>query len=391
MASETARRPRHKLRVPRARRGDVRILAGTRKGAFVVHGDAERRRFTVDPDPWHLGSTVFHVAPDPRAKDGSRVLAALRTPDGVPTVVHSDDGGARWQESAAPPRFSEETGGSAGPSRFDRAVNQVFWLTPGHRLRPGSWFAGTSPQGLFHTDDHGRTWEPVLGLHHHPSFDAWTRPDEQRTPDGAKLHSILVDPRDADHLYVALSAGVVLESRDGGLGWAPVGELPEGAGSPHALAFAPTDPDLLWLQARGGVYRCELDEGEVWERAGPRADDGTWLDAGFPVATHPADPDAAFLVPMDASDAWSRTSPGGRPAVFRTRDRGATWQRIERGFPKAPSWWTVKRQCLAVDGHDPLGVYFGTSSGEIWGSRDEGSSFFQVARGLPHIYSLEVG
>lgn len=393
MAQDAPPLPKHKLRVPRARRGPFRVFVGTRKGAFTIQVDARRRSFEPE-EPCHLGWTCFHVVPDPR--QSSTVLAAATSPEGRPTVLVSTDGGRSWTESYEPPRFAEEETEGERPDGegFLREVSQVFWLSPGHPWQPGTWYAGTSPHGLFVSRDNGLTWAPIQGLHGHPDFDRWTSPDTDRTPDGPKLHSVLVDPRDPDHLYAALSSGGVLETSDGGETWAALPpEIPGVLSDPHSLAMAPTNPDRLWMQSHGGVFRFDADLDRVWHRVGQRAEGAgdERDDAGFPIVVHPADPDCAWTFPMDGSEAWTRMPPGGRPAVRRTVDGGRSWEDQAKGLPKDGAWWTVKRQCMAVDGCDPLGIVFGTSTGEVWASMDEGRKWSLVARGLPHVYSVEIG
>jgi hypothetical protein len=164
--------------------------------------------------------------------------------------------------------------------------------------------------------------------------------------------------------------------------------LPEFGQDTHCLQIQPAAPEVLYQQNHCGIYRLERP-GEEWERIGDNmpAEVG---DIGFPIALHPRDPAMAWVFPMDGSDVWPRTSPGGRPAVFRTHDAGRSWTRQDAGMPAGQAWLTVKRQAMCVDGEDRLGVYFGTTSGEVWGSRDEGESWSCLARHLPHIYSLEV-
>lgn len=387
--------PKHKLRVPRARRGAMRLWVGTRKGLFSIDVDEAREDF-AEPEPHWIGATVFHAVADPRDRDA--VVAALRTPSGVPTVVTSRDGGRSWAECAESPRFAVDhpvevnaaEGATAPGIWWERTVNQVFWLTPGHASEYGTWYAGSSPQGLFRSEDQGITWEPMEGLHGHPEFDEWTAAGSDETPDGPKLHSVVIDPRDADHLVLAMSTGGVLESFDAGVTWERLdgGLIGPEAREPYALAMGVTNPDRLWMQSHFGVYRMDLEE-RIWQRVGDSQ--GERPDAGFPIAVHPADPDIAWTVPMDGSEAWTRMPKDGRPTVRKTTDGGQTWTSHSAGFPKERCWWTVKRQCLAVDGYDPLGVYIGTSTGEIWFSRDEGENWRCVARGLPHIYSVEVG
>jgi photosystem II stability/assembly factor-like uncharacterized protein len=282
-------------------------------------------------------------------------------------------------------------------------VNHVFWLTPGHASEPGVWYAGTSPQGLFRSDDHGETWAPVAGFNDHPDQKEWVHGDQDQTPDGGKTHSVLVDPRDPARLYVGLSGGGFFTSNDRGATWAPLNSgvamdfapaLPDGAEypfghDPHCVVVCPTRPDRLWRQDHCGAYRIDRDRADRWERVGKNlpAEVG---DIGFPIATHPRDPDTAWVVPMDGTSVWPRTSPGGKPAVFRTRDAGASWERLAKGFPAEQAWWTVLRQAFAIDARDSVGLYFGTTSGELWASDDEGASFFEIARHLPLVYAVTV-
>jgi hypothetical protein len=385
-----APRPKHKLPVARPRRGAVTLLLGTRKGAFQLKSDAERSSWTLS-EPWFLGSVVHHVVLDPRDKE--TVLAAARTGHLGPTIFRSEDKGRTWKESRKPPAFDPAPEGLA-----ERTVNHTFWLTPGHENEPGSWYAGTSPQGLFKSTTGGRTWKPVNGFNQHADLDRWTGGAQDGTPDGPKLHSILVDPRDAKHLYVALSSGGVFESTDGGKAWAPLnagcdadflpGPPPEFGQDPHCVVLAPSNPDRLWQQNHCGIYRMDREEGR-WHRVGGTlpAEVG---DIGFPLIVSPFDPDTVWVFPMDGTDVWPRTAPGGAPAVWRTTDGGGRWERLDRGFPGSQAWWTVKRQCLAQDMHDPLGLYLGTTSGEVWGSINHGRSWKCLARHLPHIYSVEV-
>ena len=191
----------------------VKILVGTRKGLFIVAGAEDRSAWTLH-GPGFLGHIIQHAMVDPR--DGETLLVAAKTGHLGPTVFRSRDLGRTWAESSRPPAF--RSGDAHG-----RAVRSVFWLTPGPADEPGSWYAGASPQGLFRSDDDGDTWEPVDGWNDHPQWGDWAEwPDVEGTPDGSMLHSVNVDPRDRDHLYIGLSGGGVFESTDGGKGWAPL-------------------------------------------------------------------------------------------------------------------------------------------------------------------------
>jgi photosystem II stability/assembly factor-like uncharacterized protein len=362
------------------------LLIGTRKGAWILTSDDARAAWSCD-EPQFLGHICHHVVLDPR--DRRTLLLATRTGHLGPTVMRSDDLGKTWAEASKPPAFT--TG-----ERLERSVRAVFWLSPGHVEEPGCWYAGASPQGLFRTEDGGDTWAPVSGWNDHPMWETWAEWPEEGTPDGSMLHSVIVDPRDATHLYIGLSGGGVFESTDGGNDWKPLNEgsvadflpdpEPEFGHDPHCVRLHPLRPDRLYQQNHCGIYRMERGDGR-WIRIGdnmPR-DVG---DIGFPIELHPRDPDAAWVFPMDGTDVWPRTSPDGRPAAYVTRDAGATWTRLDAGLPEH-GWLTVKRQAMTVDDRDPVGVYFGTTSGEVWGSADEGATWTPIVQHLPEIYSVE--
>lgn len=365
------------------------LLVATRKGAWLFHSDPERRHWRVD-GPHFLGHSFHHLVLDPR--DGRTLLAAARTGHLGPTLFRSTDLGHSWQEATRPPAFAPAPAGQQG-----RAVDHSFWLTPGHASEPGVWYAGTSPQGLFRSEDGGDTWAPASTLNDDPQYRAWMGSAQDGTPDGPKLHSIIVDPRDPAHLYIAMSGGGVHESTDRGHSFRPlVGGLQVVEGfdptditfhDPHCVRLCPSNPDRLYQQNHCGIYRIDRPS-DTWQRIG-RAMPAAVGDIGFPMVVHPRDADCAWVFPMDGTDVWPRTSPGGKPAVYGTQDAGASWQRLDQGLPAEQAWWTVKRQAMTADSHDPLGLYFGTSSGELWMSRDEGRQWECLARHLPEIYALE--
>ncbi len=340
-----------------------------------------------------LGHIAHHAVLDPRNR--TRLVLAARTGHLGPTVFHSDDLGATWTEATRPPAF--RTG-----EAYERSLQAVFWLTPGHPEEPDSWYAGGSPQGLFRSDDGGATWDPVDGWNDHPMWATWAEWPSPQTPDGSMLHSINVDPRDPAHLYIALSSGGVFESPDGGLDWKPLNRGcqalfhpdpdPEFGHDPHCVRLHPAMPDRLYQQNHCGIYRMDrLDDAENGENRWVRIGDNMPTevgDIGFPIELHPRDPDTAWVFPMDGTDVWPRTSPDGRPCVYVTRDGGQSWTRGDAGLPHR-GWLTVKRQAMTTDDGAPVGVYFGTTGGEVWASRDEGASWQCIATHLPEIYSVE--
>ena len=374
------------------------ILVATRKGAWFFHGDVRRKTWKAD-GPHFLGHTISHVQLDPR--DGRTLLAAAKTGHLGPTIFRSTNLGRTWKEARQPPAFANDA--AAVPAR---SVDHTFWLTPGHASERDTWYAGTSPQGLFRSADGGVSWQPLPAVNDDPQLREWMGTVQDGTPDGPKLHSVIVDPRDASHLYFAMSGGGVHESRDAGRTWATLIsglEVVEGfdAGSvtfhdPHCVRLCPGNPDRLYQQNHCGIYRLDRSAGtpgrpsrDTWLRIGRKMPRRVG-DIGFPMVVHPRDADTAWVFPMDGTTVWPRTSPDGRPAAYVTRNAGRTWQRLDQGLPESQAWWTLKRQAMTVDTQAAPALYLGTTSGELWIGRDEGARWSNIARHLPEIYAVEV-
>ena len=332
-----------RTRAPAARARRVLLLVATRKGAWLYHGDLARKTWRAD-GPHFLGHVVSQLALDPR--DGRTLLAAAKTGHLGPTVFRSTDRGRSWKEAARPPAFAKAAEGEKG-----RSVDHTFWLAPASAAEPGVWYAGTSPQGLFRSEDGGLSWAPFSSINDDAQFRKWMGTVQDGTPDGPKLHSIIVDPRDPAHLYFGMSGGGVHESTDGGQNWTPLLQgldVVEGFDradpsfhDPHCVRMCPSNPDRLYQQNHCGIYRLDRSS-DSWVRIG-RSMPKRVGDIGFPLVVHPRDDNTLWVFPMDGTTVWPRTSPGGKPAVYATRNGGKTWQRLDAGLPREQAWWTVKR------------------------------------------------
>ncbi len=366
----------------------VLLLVATRKGAWLYHGDVARKTWRAD-GPHFLGQIISHMLLDPR--DGRTLLAAAKTGHLGPTIFRSTDFGRSWKEAAQPPAFSTVSDGKG------RTVDHTFWLAPGHADEADVWYAGTSPQGLFRSTDGGVTWAPFSSINDDPQYRKWMGSAQDGTPDGPKVHSIIVDPRDTQHMYFAMSGGGVHETVDAGRTFTPIMkglDVVEGFDrsdytfhDPHCIRLCPSNPDRLYQQNHCGIYRLDRPSDE-WVNIGKSMPKEVG-DIGFPMVVHPRDANTAWVFPMDGTRVWPRTSPGGKPAAYVTRDAGQSWQRLDAGMPKDQAWWTVKRQAMTADRHDPVGLYFGTTSGELWMSGNEGAQWTCIARHLPEIYAVE--
>jgi len=367
----------------------VVVLVATRKGAWLYRGDPARKSWRAD-GPHFLGHIINHLVLDPR--DKRTLLAAAKTGHLGPTVFRSTDMGKSWKEAAKPPAFPKVPEGTKG-----RTVDHTFWLTPASASEPNVWYAGTSPQGLFRSEDGGVTWEPFSTVNDDPQYRVWMGSVQDGTPDGPKMHSVIVDPRDPKHLYFGMSGGGVHETLDGGRTWTPLVkgmEVVEGFDpaniafhDPHCVRLCPSNPDRLYQQNHCGIYRLDRPSSE-WVRVG-RKMPAKVGDIGFPMVVHPRDDNTVWVFPMDGQTVWPRTSPEGVPSAYGTHNGGKTWQQLSSGLPAGQAWWTVKRQAMTADAQDPVGLYFGTTSGELWMSRDEGKKWAPIASHLPEIYAVE--
>lgn len=365
----------------------VKLLVGTRKGAWILKSDGRRKDWSYSK-PILFGCDINHFVANPYNQ--KIMIIAAKTGHLGPTVYRSSDGGKTFTEASKPPAFPKSDDPKA------KAVERVFCITPGHETEPGVWYAGTSPAGLFRSEDNGDTWAPVSGFNDNPMNAKWT--EFGATPDGQFLHSVSIDPRDENHMYLGISIGGVFETTDQGGTWHPLNKgveadfLPDATAEyghdPHCIIISPKNPDRLYQQNHCGFYTIERP-GDRWERVGLKMPKQIG-DIGFPVITHPDDDKKAWVFPMDGTTVWPRTSPEGKPAVYSTKNAGKSWTRLDKGMPKDSAWWTVYRQGLTNDNQAELGIYFGTSSGEIWGTRNEGDTWNCFARHLPKIQSLSV-
>jgi photosystem II stability/assembly factor-like uncharacterized protein len=347
----------------------VVALVGTAKGLFLLSGDDERRSWTAD-GPLLAGWGVYHAVVDPR--DGTIFAAANHMVYG-PTVQRSTDGGQTW-------RRSRKIG---LPEGSGMTLNATWHVEPGLPSEPGTLYLGGDPGVLFRSDDGGESWVPNRGLLEHPSRAGWLP-----GAGGMTLHSIQIDPRDARRVYVGITTAGVFRSEDAGESWAPhnrnvlaeyLGQpYPDTGQCPHKLLLHPARPDRLWQQNHCGVYVSD-DRGDSWERV-----DGNGLPSGFgfSLALDPGDADTAFVIPEKSFEYHYSDQ---RLAVYRTRDRGGTWEAMTDGLPH-PAWAAVLREALASDADS---VYFGTQSGSFF-ALAPGDRWIEGARHLPPILSVEV-
>ena len=353
--------------------GDAEVLVGTTKGLFVLRG---KRGGAMEIAARHFpGVTVEYATRDPRT---GVYLASVTNAHFGPRVWITKDVDGEW----------EQTSGPTFPSDVGEAVERIWVITPGEG--EGVLWAGVAPAALFRSDDGGRTWELNRPLWDHPSRKDW-----QPGAGGMCLHSICPWPGEPDRLALGISAAGVWLTEDGGASWRRGVEgivaryLPEEAREGaadlcvHNMHRAPLQPERLWMQFHGGVYRSD-DAGESWNDVGSAA--GLPSDFGFPMVIDPAEPSRAFVIPLTAD--VDRVTPEGKLRVFETRDEGTTWIARADGLPQSDTYLTILRQAFAHDGREPLGLYFGDKSGTVYGSADAGATWTTVAERLPSIVSV---
>jgi photosystem II stability/assembly factor-like uncharacterized protein len=356
--------------------GDVLLLVGTTKGAFLL-GSRDRRSWKP-AGPYFPGHSVYALAWDGR-RGRHRLWASTSSEHWGALLRWSDDLGRSWTKpETATLRFPEETG---------LALQQIWQIRPGRDDEPDVLYCGVAPASLFESRDAGKTWSLVRGLHDHPH-----RPQWQPGFGGLCLHTILPHPTDRRRLLVAISTGGIYRTEDGGRSFQVSNrgiraeflpdKHPEFGQCVHKVVQHPKTPERFFLQNHWGLYRSD-DGGRSWKDIA----NGVPSDFGFAMAVHPRDPDTVFIVPIE-SDGF-RCTPEGRLRVYRTRNAGRSWEALTRGLPQKDAWETVLRDGLATDTRDPAGVYFGTRSGKLFASRDGGTSWKAILEGLPPIVCVK--
>ncbi|MFB8169045.1 WD40/YVTN/BNR-like repeat-containing protein [Kitasatospora purpeofusca] len=353
---------------------EVLLAVGTEKGLFL--GRSRDRLDWEFSGPHFRMNAIYSVAADRR--DGrTRLLVGADSSHWGPSVWRSDDLGASWSEPSTPAvRFPEHTGAS---------LTRVWQLQPAGPEAPGVVYAGTEPAALFRSADGGETFTLVESLWDHPQRTEWGA-----GYGGQGLHTVLCDPRDPERLLVAVSSGGVYRSKDGGGSWEPSNtglraeffpeenQYPEFGQCVHKIARDAVNPDRLYLQNHGGVYRSD-DGGASWRSIA----DGLPADFGFAIAAHPHRADTAYVFPLGGAD--DRIPPGRHCRVFRTDDGGDSWQALAEGLPGEDHYGVVLRDALRTDDLAPAGIYFGTRTGEVYASNDEGAHWSPVLSHLPDV------
>jgi serine/threonine protein kinase len=356
-------------------RGDVLLLVGTTKGAFLLRSNRRRSRWDI-AGPYFHGHAVYAMAYDGRG-DRHRLWASTQNYWGT-FLRSSDDFGRSWTSPLeANVKFPPECGTSL------KNIWQISLSGDDQDLM----YCGVEPAALFESRDSGESWSLVRGLFDHPHRPRWLPGNG-----GLALHTIVQDPVNPRRMYVAISAGGVYRTDDGGRSWDASNRgirvvfqperYPEFGQCVHKIVLHPAHPERLFLQNHWGLYRSD-DGAESWQDIAV----GVPSDFGFAMAMHPHDPDCVYIVPVESDE--FRCAPDGRLRVYRTRNAGASWEPLSRGLPQKGAYETVLRDAMAADELDPAGIYFGTRSGQIFGSNDEGKSWKCLIAGLPPVVCVK--
>jgi photosystem II stability/assembly factor-like uncharacterized protein len=363
----------------------VRLLVGTRKGAFVLSSDGKRERWAVS-GPHFAGWEVYHVKGSPA--DPDRLYASQSSGWSGQVIQRSDDGGVTWEPVGNKFAYDGVPGthqwydGTPHPWEFER----VWHLEPSLN-DPDTVYAGVEDAGLFRSTDGGRQWQELPALRGHKSGPSW-----QPGAGGMCLHTIILDPATPGRMFAAISAAGAFRSDDAGQTWRPInhGLHSEGIPDPdaevghcvHRLAMHPSRPSVLYMQKHWDVMRSD-DAGESWHEVSGNLP----TDFGFPIDVHAHEPDTIYVVPI-TSDA-EHFPPEGKLRVYRSRTGGEEWEALTNGLPQEHCYVNVLRDAMTVDTLDSCGVYFGTTGGQVYASADAGDSWAPIVRDLPAVLSVE--
>jgi len=350
-------------------------LIGTRKGLFTLESDGDRRDWKLS-GPLCESWPVYHAVFD---QDAGTIYAAAASEWHGQAIWRSSDLGETWALSSEGLNFGE---GDAPK------VSKVSTLAASH----GRVLVGVEAPGIFESRDGGETWSLLSTLAGEPGSSRWNDPASQ-PPGHLGISALMTDADDASRFWAIVQGVGIFETADGGTSWTPRNEglrrdwpappEPEVGFCVHRLVRSPVDGDRMYQQNHVGVHRSD-DAGQSWTEI----TDGLPSEFGFAAATHPHDRDTFYVIPLDPGHA--RCMPEGQAAVWRTRDAGASWQKLTRGLPQEHAHLGVLRAAMTIDGYDVPGLYFGTSTGQVFASADEGESWAEIADHLPPIWSVEV-
>jgi photosystem II stability/assembly factor-like uncharacterized protein len=363
----------------------IRLLVGTRKGAFVLTSDGTRKAWDVS-GPHFGGWEIYHLKGSPA--DPNRLYASQSSGWFGQVIQRSSDGGRTWETMGNKFAYEGATGthlwydGTPHPWEFAR----VWHLEPS-LTNPDHVYAGVEDAALFRSTDGGQTWSELPGLRTHPSAGVW-----QPGAGGMCLHTILLDPATPGRMFIAISAAGTFRSDDGGTTWRPInrGLRSEQIPNPtaevghcvHRIALHRSRPSTLFMQKHWDVMRSD-DAGETWREVSGNLP----TDFGFPIDVHAHEPETIYVVPIKSDS--EHYPPEGKLRVYRSRSGGNEWEALTKGLPQRDCYVNVLRDSMAVDTLDPCGVYFGTTGGQVYGSADAGDSWAPIVQHLPSVVSVE--
>jgi len=356
--------------------GSPLVQVGTTKGMFLFTSDKARKTWRMS-GPHFPGHIVYASAYDGRAGRHRLWMASFHWAYGV-TLRHSDDFGATWSDPTETPiKFPEDTGA---------ALKQIWQIAPGPANQPDTIYCGVEPAALFVSHDAGSSWSLVRGLWEHPHRANWNPGNG-----GLCMHTVLPHPTDSNKIIIAVSAAGVYRTEDGGKTWQVSNKgiradfnpekYPEFGQCVHKIDRHPSRPATLFLQNHGGLYRSD-DEGASWREIA----NGVPSDFGFSMVVNPNEPETAYIFPLEQN---MRCGPDGKVRVYRTTNGGKKWEAMTRGLPQKDTYETVLRDAMCADSLKPAGIYFGTRSGKVFASNNDGTSWQQIAEGLPPITSVK--
>ncbi len=364
----------------------VRVLVGTRKGAFVLTADGSRSNWAVS-GPHFAGWEIYHMNASPA--DPNRLYASQSSGWFGQIIQRSDDGGANWAPVGnrfaydGVPGTHQWYDGTPHPWEFAR----VWHLEPSIH-DPDLVFAGVEDAALFRSTDGGHNWTELSGLRGHSTGSTW-----QPGAGGMCLHTILLSPTDPQRIFVAISAAGAFRTDDGGTTWKPINRGLKSDGLPdpdaevghcvHRLAMHPSRPDVLYMQKHWDVMRSD-DAGNSWHEVSGNLP----TDFGFAIDVHAHEPETIYVVPIKSDSEHFPLD--GRVRVYRSRTGGDDWEALTNGLPQRDCYVNVLRDAMAVDTLDSCGVYFGTTGGQVYASGDSGDSWAPIVRDLPPVLSVEV-